>query len=54
MSTCSEDSKNNLIYDVSKTVKFFHYPELYDSYNTFAVISQIKNIGKKGVSNNGN
>lgn len=55
MSTCVEDSKNNLVYDVSHTKRLYHTPELYDSYDTFAIVSQIKNIGKKGVKTlNGN
>lgn len=50
MDSVKEDSKNQLVYEHCKNKIFFHSPELYESYDTFKVIKQIKNIGKKGVT----
>lgn len=55
METAEEDSKNNLKYDVKEKKILYHTPELYESYDTHAVVSAIKKIGKKGVvTYNGN
>lgn len=47
MDGIEEDSKNNLQYNGIKWNIFFHTIELYESYDTFAVISQIKGLLNK-------
>lgn len=48
MENIEEDSKNNLKFNGISREWYFHNIELYNCYNTFAVISQIKNmIGKE-------
>lgn len=47
MTTCDEDSKNNLKCKIEKWKFYFHTIELYESYDTFAIISQIKNLIKR-------
>lgn len=44
MDSVEEDSKNNLIFKGCKFDWFFHNLDLYNSYNTFAVISQIQGL----------
>lgn len=54
MDTCEENSKINLDYSIKSFDWFFHTVELYESYDTFAVVSQIKsllNYDKKGAVN---
>lgn len=56
METCEENSKNNLDYRIKSFDWFFHTIELYESYDTNAVVSQVKSLlkyNKKGVVNNG-
>lgn len=47
MTTCEEDSRNNLKCSIARWKFYFHTVELYKSYDTFAIISQIKNLIKK-------
>lgn len=47
MEDIEEDSKNNLKWKGCKLEIFFHTIELYERYNTFAVISQIKGLMEK-------
>lgn len=52
METVEETSKNDLNYTIKSSDWFFHTPQLYESYDTFAVISQVKSLlkyDKKGV-----
>lgn len=51
MENVTEDSKNNIDYSGIKWQIFFHNPELYESYDTFAVISQIKGLMKGDLPN---
>ncbi len=53
METCRETSNLSLEYDVKLTEWFFHTIEMYELYETKAVISQIKSLMKKkeGVNN---
>jgi len=44
MENIEEDSKNNLDYKGVSWQIFFHTIELYESYDTFAVISQIQGL----------
>lgn len=57
METCEETSRINLDYKIKSYDWFFHTIQLYESYDTFAVVSQIKSLlkyDKKGsVANNG-
>lgn len=55
METCTENSNLKLDYKLKKINWFFHTIELYESYDTKAVIQQIKSIIKyeKGVGDNG-
>lgn len=46
MEEVTEDSKNVLLYKKAKLKWFIHTKELYESYDTFAVISQIKGLMK--------
>lgn len=48
METAEETSKNRLQSDIKYTEWFIHTIELYESYDTKAVISQIKALIKKG------
>ena len=54
METCEENSKNNLNYEIAKWSWYFHTIELYESYESFALVSQIKNLLKKEMKENGN
>lgn len=53
METCKETSNLSLDYEVKYTEWFFHTIDMYELYETKAVISQIKSLMKKkeGVSN---
>lgn len=54
METCQEMSNLTLDFDVKKCEFFFHTTELYESYDTFAVVSQVKGLlkyDKKGSAN---
>lgn len=57
MEDCQETSNLNLNFKIKSWDWFFHTIQLYESYDTFAVVSQIKNLikyDKKGVvGNNG-
>lgn len=55
METCTENSSLKLDYKLKRIDWFFHTIELYESYDTKAVIQQIKSIIKyeRGVSDNG-
>lgn len=46
METCQETSNLNLNYKIKSFDWFFHTIELYESYDTFAVVSQIKGLLK--------
>lgn len=46
METCEETSKINLDYSIKSFDWFFHTPELYESYDTSAVVSQVKGLLK--------
>jgi len=46
MDNIEEDSKNNLIWHGCKLEIYFHTIELYECYDTFAVISQIQGLMK--------
>lgn len=46
METVKEDSKGAMIYEKARIQWFIHNKELYESYDTFAVISQIKGLMK--------
>lgn len=52
MSTAQENNKNKLDAEIEKTEILFHTPELYQAYDTFAVVSQIKSLIKKENKNN--
>lgn len=62
MENVEEDSKNNLRWQGCRIEIFFHTPELYQCYDTFAVISQIqglmekdlRKIGDEGIDRYGN
>lgn len=47
MDNVQEDSKNNLNWQGCRLEFFFHTKELYESYDTFAVISQIQGLMNK-------
>ena len=47
MDSIEENSKNNLVWKGCKLEIFFHTIELYEAYNTFAVITQIQGLLKK-------
>lgn len=47
MENVEENSKNNLIWHGCKLEIFFHTIELYEAYNTFAVITQIQGLLNK-------
>lgn len=47
MEDIEENSKNNLVWHGCKIDWFFHTVELYQCYNTFAVISQIQGLLNK-------
>ena len=57
MENCQENSKNNLDYKIKHWEWYFHTIELYEIYDTRAVVSQIKSLIKyddtKGVYKNG-
>lgn len=56
MEDIEENSKNNLVWKGCKIEIFFHTIELYECYNTFAVITQIQGLLNKDlrrVSDNG-
>lgn len=46
METCQETSNLSLNYKIRSFDWFFHTIELYESYDTFAVVSQIKGLLK--------
>lgn len=46
METVKEDAKGAMIYEKAHIQWFIHNKELYESYDTFAVISQIKGLMK--------
>lgn len=46
MDNVEEDSKNNIDFNGCDIEIFTHSIELYESYNTYAVISQIKGLMK--------
>lgn len=46
METCQENSTLKLDYKIKRWDFFFHTPELYESYDTYAVVSQIKELMK--------
>lgn len=58
METCQENSSLKLDFKIRHWDWFFHTIELYESYDTFAVVSQIKELMKNkgddkfGLSNN--
>lgn len=54
METCEENNKNNLNYEIAHWSWFFHTIELYESYESFALVSQIKNLLKKEMKENVN
>lgn len=54
METCEETSKNNLNYEIAHWEWYFHTIELYESYESFALVSQIKALMKKEMKENGN
>lgn len=47
MDDIEENSKNNLVWHGCRLDWFFHTIDLYECYNTFAVISQIKGLLNK-------
>ena len=51
MTTAEETSKNRLESKIQKTEVFIHTVELYESYNTKAVVTQIKAMIRKGEKN---
>lgn len=51
MENIEEDSKNNLSYKGCSWEIFIHTIELYESYDTFAVISQIQGLMKGEIRN---
>lgn len=51
MENIEEDSKNNLSYKGCSWEIFIHTIELYESYDTFAVISQIQGLMKGELKN---
>lgn len=51
MENVEEDSKNNLVYKGVQWEIFFHTIEMYESYDTFAVISQIQGLMKGELKN---
>lgn len=51
MENVEEDSKNNLVYKGCSWEIFFHTIEMYESYDTFAVISQIQGLMKGELKN---
>lgn len=53
MENIEEDSKNNLNYSGCKWEIFIHTIDLYESYDTFAVISQIQGLMKGELRNDG-
>lgn len=55
METCTENSSLKLEYKLNHIEWFFHTVELYESYDTHAVITQIKSLMKyeKGSGDNG-
>lgn len=55
METCQENSNLKLDYKISKIDWFFHTIELYESYDTMAVVTQIKSLikYKEGKQDNG-
>lgn len=53
METCEENSKNNLVFKIKHWNWFFHTIELYESYESFALVSQIKSLMKKEMKENG-
>lgn len=55
METCTEGTNLKLECKISKTEWFIHTIELYESYDTYAIITQVKKLMKnKGVNLNGN
>lgn len=48
MDDCEETSNLKLNYTIQRFEWFFHTVDLYESYDTFAVVSQIKNLMSKG------
>lgn len=54
METCEENSKNNLNYEIAHWQWYFHTIELYESYESFALVGQIKALMKKEMKENGN
>ena len=51
MENVTEDSKNNLDYSGCTWEIFTHTRELYESYNTFSVITQIQGLLKQNLRN---
>lgn len=47
MEDIEENSKNNLVWQGCKLEIFFHTIDLYERYNTFAVITQIQGLLNK-------
>lgn len=47
METCEELSNLKLKYEISSWSWYFHTVELYESYETFALVGQIKSLIKK-------
>lgn len=57
MEDIEENSKNNLVWQGCKLEIFFHTIDLYERYNTFAVITQIQGLLNKDlrrIEDNGN
>lgn len=55
MESCQETSNLKLVYKIAKWKWFFHTVELYECYDTFAVVTQIKSLIKyKGDDKIGN
>lgn len=46
MESCQEMSNLKLVYKIKKWTWFFHTIELYECYDTFAVVTQIKSLIK--------
>lgn len=56
MDTCTEGTNLKLECKISRSEWFFHTPQLYESYDTYAIVTQIKKLmnNSKGVKLNGN
>lgn len=51
MDNVDEDSKNNLSYKGCKWEVFSHSRQLYEDYNTYAIITQIQGLLRKDLRN---